>query len=135
MKANLNSKLVAIPLLAFSNLVFATEAVPLSAADMDRVTAGAQPLFESIAGMLSTFNSDLNRLRLDEFLRLHGQLLPFCQLNPDGSVSIAQINPGNIVSTIPLTPGESVWIRQATSGGVSYTYVVRSGNVASVKLN
>lgn len=168
MKVNLKSKIAAISLLAFSNLVGATEAVPLSTADLDRVTAGSQPLFQSVAGILSTFYSDLNRPRLDEFLRLLGQpvaigqldtdllaalrrlnpiewvpatqlkpgeAVSFRQLNPDGSVSTAQINPGNIVSTMPLTPGEPVWIRQVISGGVSYTYVGRNGNVVLTRLN
>jgi hypothetical protein len=165
MKANLKSKIAAISLLAFSNLAGATEAVPLSTADLDRVTAGSQPLFQSVAGILSAF--DLNKQRLDEFLRLLGQpvaigqldtdlqaalrrlnpiewvaanqLKPgesvsFRQLNPDGSVSTAQINPGNTVSTMPLTPGDSVWIQQVTSGGVSYTYVGRNGNVVLTRL-
>jgi hypothetical protein len=168
MKVNLKSKIAAISLLAFSNLVGATEAVPLSTADLDRVTAGSQPLFQSVAGILSTFYSDLNRPRLDEFLRLLGQPVAIGQLdtdllaalrrlnpiewvpaanqlkpgeavsfrqNPDGSVSTAQINPGNIVSTMTLTPGEPVWIRQVTSGGVSYTYVGRNGNVVLTRLN
>jgi hypothetical protein len=131
MKANLKRKIAAIPLLVFSNMVFATEAVRLNAADLDRVTAGSQPLFESVAGILSTFHSDLNRLRLDEFFRLHGQPVVIGQLDADQLAALRRLNPIEWVPANQLKPGELISFRQLNPDGSVSIARINSGNIVS----
>lgn len=136
MDAKLKVKLSVLPLLACSGLAFASQPVLLDASDMDRVTAGAQPLFgtviENIIGNIAGASLlTPPRLHLDNWVPLTpGQLTSIKQLIANASAVTHEVTQGEPVTTFQLKPGEALQIRQTSSGGVNYAYVRSTGNAS-----
>ncbi|MDB5764645.1 MAG: hypothetical protein JWQ21_3640 [Herminiimonas sp.] len=115
---NLKSKLVAIPLLASSTLVFASEAVPLSPADMDHITAGSWPIFENVAGSLSAALASVGSLNFGNAIPLRvGESQLIGQPNTDQLALLNKLNMLESAQAIQLNPGESVTIHQLSPNG------------------
>lgn len=132
MKANLKSRLMALPLLAFSTLTFAAEPVLLDAADMDRVTAGSQPVLERIANVLATVPRNPESLKFGELLALDAdQLALLTQLASSEPISFRQLDSGDLVAIHQLQSGEKmVFFKQ--NGPVDFTSLPQRATGESV---
>ncbi len=130
MKKSIKNKLVAIPLLAASNLLFAAEPALFSTADMDRITAGSHPIFIRSAGPVASGALDTGKLVPGSVIRLPSGALAWISrllhksewhtLHPLSADDAAALNQ-------MVKSGPSVSIRQVNySGGFNYAYVTSS---------
>jgi hypothetical protein len=150
MKANIKSQVAMLALLACSTLAFA-QPLLLDDTEMDRVTAGVQPIFERIASILAivpqsagslNFNNRIpltseqsmfiNQLITDEVVAFRplfqGESTALYQLKAgDRLTLIDQVPAGAQLMTYQLKPGESLHIQQTSAGGPNYIYVHSSG--------
>lgn len=130
-KVDFKHRLAMLPLLACSAAALATEPVALNPQDMDRVTAGAQPVLARFANAIEA----LKGMRAD--LGLTGdQLNWLMQLASSGLVAFhwteTPASPSSqsddVMTTHLLQPGETLKIQQVGANGGHYLYIYSTGN-------
>lgn len=139
MKVNLNSKILALPLLACSTWAYAAGPVELDATAMDHITAGSQPVLERIADVLATVPRISGSLNFGDLLPLLGadRLALLTKLASGEPISFRLVSPGELVATHQLQSGEQlVLVKQLTAPeAASLRSQTPGGNVTTYLLN
>ncbi|KIF83076.1 hypothetical protein [Noviherbaspirillum autotrophicum] len=131
MKFDLKHRLAILPLLACSASALATEPVVLSTQDMDRVTAGAQPVlarFANAIDVLQGMRADLGLTgdQLAWLMRLASSGLVAVHWAETPASSLSQSD--DAMTTHVLQPGEALKIQQVGANGTNYLYIYSTGN-------
>ncbi|WP_292937154.1 hypothetical protein [Noviherbaspirillum sp.] len=137
MKANLKSKLLALPLLACSAWAFADGPITLDAPALDGITAGAQSVIERIADVLATIPRVPGTPYVGDLLTLLGpdRMALLTQLASGEPITFRLIAPGELVATQQLPSGEQlVLVRQLNAAEASTLRPQAPGDTVSTYL-
>lgn len=136
MKANYRVKLAILPLLACSTGAIAAEPITLSAQQMDRITAGAESLFENLSKMSGMMSAQSLHLLSGEGLSLNTeQLSRITQLASSEPLTFRQSNTGEWVATKQLHPGlQLVLVKERMPGGSTSLAQQSQGNTVTTHL-
>lgn len=139
MNANLKSKLAALPLLALSTVIATAGPIALDTTQMDRVTAGSQPILERIANLLIALpqvpGGQLNVDQLTSLTQIAAlEMVSFQQLNTGELVATHQLASGEkLVFIKPLSDVDPALLRQVTPGESVTTYLLKPGDTLRIQ--
>ena len=149
MKMNWHNKLALLPLLACSALSWANEPILLNEPDMDRITAGTQPILErfsleqlasalaklgNAAGPMFTNLSPVQANQLDQITQLASRDLEFRSLDQNMLVATQQLPSGEqLVFLKQLTAAGTATLPQSLQNGVVTARLLQPGEVLRIQ--